>query len=129
MESWDPVQRKLIVDMQYRAQQASYRLMYPQAEQRLILLDGVSAGQIIVSRSRDEIRFVDIAVHPSCQRKGLAKAAVAAVIEEAMRDLLPIRLQILRTNARSHALASTMGFQLYDESDSYWFMEYTVVHS
>ena len=124
LDTWPPLERQTIIDLQYRAQGMSYQSMYPDAEQRIILLDRNPAGQMIVWEGATEIRFVDIAVHPLYRRRGLAKAAVQEVLNESLQKQLPIRLQILRSNHASLALAESMGFVIDDESDAQWSLVY-----
>ena len=56
---WDEAVKQAFVRMQFAAQQAHYRLLFPEARHDVILADGVPAGRLYVDRRETEIRILD----------------------------------------------------------------------
>ena len=54
-----------------------------------------------------------LAVHPSFQRRGLARALISAAVEEARRrGVRQLRLRVLGPNAAARALYASCGFDV-----------------
>lgn len=68
---WDEEQKAGFIRMQFNAQRQQYKFAFPNAENKIILLDGQAVGRILVNRSEDEIRLVDIAFLPEYRGGGI----------------------------------------------------------
>lgn len=118
---WDPQQQAAFLHMQAMIQQRAYAMQYPGATQEILLHDGVPVGQMMVHRSPQEIRLVDIALLPDCRGRGLGTAAIAELQREAAMANLPVTLSVLKSNP-AQRLYARLGFVRTGENDSRYAM-------
>jgi ribosomal protein S18 acetylase RimI-like enzyme len=104
-----PAREQLIV-MQFRAQTISYRGDFPRARFDIIELGGVPIGRIVVDRADSEVHIVDQALIPPYRNLGIGSAIMRALMEEAARAGLPLRLQVAVDNASALRLYLRLGF-------------------
>ncbi len=95
---WNEAERSAFLKLQFAAQQQSYPLQYPQAENQIILLDQMPIGRMIVDRAEHEFRLVDITLLPDHRGVGVGTRLILELIEEAAKTGRPVALQVLRTN-------------------------------
>ncbi|MCC5809399.1 MAG: GNAT family N-acetyltransferase [Ectothiorhodospiraceae bacterium] len=91
---WSDAQKQAFVAMQFQAQDAHYRKNYPGAALCVILVDGKRAGRYYVYRSETEIRLMDIIVAKHFRRRGIARALLEELIDEAEQSGLPLTLHV-----------------------------------
>ncbi len=113
-----------IVRLQFQAQTASYRTSFPQARFDIIELDGVPIGRIVVNRPGTVIHIVDQAVVPAWRNRGIGTAVMRALLEEAARDGLPVRLKVASSNDPSMRLYARLGFKIIEQAPFYLEMEW-----
>jgi ribosomal protein S18 acetylase RimI-like enzyme len=113
-----------IIRFQFQAQTASYRGSFPQARFDIIELDGKPVGRIVVNRPGAMIHIVDQAVVPALRNRGIGTAIMRALMGEAARDGLPVRLKVASSNDPSMRLYVRLGFQLIDAAPLYLEMEW-----
>ena len=119
---WDDEQRKAFLEMQFRAQHMSYRAQFPNADHQIILKDDQPIGRIMVTRTDDEFRLVDIALLWESRGSGIGTQLVRALVEEASRAGKPLRLTVLRTNPAAR-LYERLGFTVVGDNGLYFQME------
>jgi len=95
---WPPAQQEAFLRMQYRARCQSYAATYPDAENLILVADGIDAGSISIHRKSSEMRLIDIAFLPEYRNKGLGAQAIQGLIREACERSIPLRLSVLRGN-------------------------------
>ena len=122
---WPPEQQEAFLGMQYRARCGSYHAAYPQAEQRILLENGVPAGAMIVDRNPQEIRLVDIALLPEHRNRGYGGQEVADLIRQAESLRLPLRLSVLLGNP-AQRLYARLGLVFKGGDGMYIEMEYAL---
>jgi ribosomal protein S18 acetylase RimI-like enzyme len=88
---WPQQQLDAFVRMQFEAQSRGYAATFPGADSSVVMVEGMPAGRLIVDRSDDEIRIVDIALLPEFRRAGVGSALVRPLLEEAEALLGAIR--------------------------------------
>lgn len=98
--------------------QRGYHDMFPQAEFTVILRDSQGVGRIIVHRTAEEYRIVDMALLPEQRGSGVGAILVRRVLEQAHRANLPVRLRVLKGGRSSH-LCQRLGFQDLHETGAY----------
>jgi len=86
------------VKMQFHAQQHTYRGLYPNADSRIILLDGRPVGRMLVDRSADAIRLVDIALLPEFRSSGTGSVLLEGLINEARESDRSLLLSVYQFN-------------------------------
>lgn len=121
---WPAEMRKVFLTMQFKASQ-NYRNSFPDAEFQIVLLDAVNAGRIIVHRSREELRIVDIALLPEYRNAGAGSALLQRIFGEAAACKKPLRLSVLKGN-RAERLYRRLGFEKIGENEMHLEMEWRV---
>ncbi|MEY3775217.1 MAG: hypothetical protein RLZZ129_1997 [Verrucomicrobiota bacterium] len=91
---------------------------------QVIVLDGQDAGLLHVVRSPEEIRLVNIQISPEFQNRGLGTEVMHALLAEARRDRLPLRLQVLKVNP-ARRLYERIGFAVAAETETHYQMRWT----
>ncbi len=122
LTGWDDSQKAAFIEMQFSAQDRSYRDANPDGRFLVILVDGEPVGRLYVARLADELRVVDLAILPSHRGLGIGSALLADVIAEAQAAGLPIRLHVEPWNP-ARRLYERLGFVTIDIRGFYEFME------
>ena len=102
--------REQLMTMQFRAQTMSYRAQFPAARFDIIELEGAPIGRIIVDRSGTAAHIVDQALSPPFRNLGIGSTIMRALMDEAERAWLPLRLQVASDNAAALRLYLRLGF-------------------
>jgi len=119
----DETQREAFLKMQYNAQQASYKMQYPNADHQIILVDDRQVGRLILNRGDQEFLLVDIALLPQYRSCGTGASLIKDICAEAAGKGLPVRLQVLRSN-RAALLYERLGFYVTGENQVHFQMEW-----
>lgn len=96
--------------MQWKAQQQSYILHYPEAEHMLVLHEELPVGRIIVARYEDKLHLVDISLLPNYQHQGIGTFLLERLQKEAAVKQQVIHLSMLHGNRALH-LYQRLGFK------------------
>ena len=120
---WPAEQKQAFLEMQFRAQQGWYATAYPTAEHSIILLDRQPAGRWMVARDADSLSLVDIALLAEHRGRGIGSDLIEALIAEAKRARLPLRLQVQWTNQQALKLYRRLGFSIVGTDAMYCRME------
>jgi ribosomal protein S18 acetylase RimI-like enzyme len=102
--------RLRLLRQQFRAQTASYRARWPDARFDIIELDEEPVGRVVVDRTDDELRLVDIALLASHRNRGIGTSIVSRLIAEARAARLPARLDAAVNNPAALRLYRRLGF-------------------
>jgi ribosomal protein S18 acetylase RimI-like enzyme len=121
---WGPAQRAAFVDMQFRAQAASYQTDFPAAEFGVVLVDGEAAGRLSVDRSGPVIEVLDIALLPDFRGAGTGTGLLTELLREASASERPVRLHVDTTN-RARQLYERLGFRVVEDLGVYLLLEWT----
>ena len=113
-----------LMRFQFQAQTMSYAASFPQARFDIIELDGTPIGRIVVDRPGTVIHIVDQAVVPAMRNRGFGTAIMRALMDEAARDGLPVRLKVASSNDPSMRLYQRLGFRPIDQVPFYIEMEW-----
>jgi GNAT superfamily N-acetyltransferase len=119
----DLPQQEMLLRMQFLGQQQTYKAQYPRADHDIIILDGQPVGRVMVERSDEAIRGVDIALLPAYRSAGLGRAIIQDLLDEAHRAGKPFRIQVVRTN-RARRLYDRMGFREIGDTGTHYVMEW-----
>jgi ribosomal protein S18 acetylase RimI-like enzyme len=123
---WDEAQLKMFLKMQLRARDQSYLMYYPSLDDRIILLDNKRAGRLIVSRTHDCVRLVDVALLPEYRGTGIGTALIKELFAEAGETNRVVRLQVEKTNPQACRLYERLGFSITSENQTHFQMEISV---
>ncbi len=118
---WNEAQKLAFLEMQYRAQSASYRANL-NAWYDVIVVDGRDAGRVLVNRTESEVSVADIGLLPEYRNRGIGGALMRGVLDEAARARLPVRLYVEQFNPALR-LYQRLGFLPIGEHGIYVHME------
>jgi ribosomal protein S18 acetylase RimI-like enzyme len=100
------------------------KLIRPEAGFDIIELDRAPVGRIVVNRPGTMVHIVDHAVVPRLRSQGIGTAIMLALMEEARRDGLPVRLKVASDNDPSLRLYLRLGFTPIQTTSSYIELEW-----
>src|SRR5207245_11068797 len=83
---WQEGQQEAFVKWQFDLQRREYDARYPAAEYDVVLVDDRPAGRIWIGRDAEEIHLLDIAVLPEFQNRGVGRALLRSLIDEAKQS-------------------------------------------
>ena len=109
----------LAVDLQARA----FAQMYPTADWQVVVCDGQPVGRVVVDRSSDAIRLVDIALLPGYRNAGIGSELLRRLLDEAAAAGKLVILHVARSN-RARALYQRLGFAISTRDEVYLEMQW-----
>lgn len=124
MAAFEPTLFRHVMLQQFHAQTVSYRTQFPQARFEIIELDGEPVGRIVVDRPAGSIHVVDLAVLPAFRGRGIGTGVLEALIDEARRCGIPVRLNVASGNDPSLRLYLRLGFEVVDKTEMYLGMQW-----
>jgi len=104
---------------QYRAQSGTHRKMFPDAVYSIIESGGVPIGRLIEQDEGDSVYFVDFALVPERQARGLGTAFIEMVAGEWALRGRAARVEVFQDNEHSLKLCAKLGFARTGESMGY----------
>lgn len=119
---WDMDQRKSFLEQQFRAQRQSYRIQFPQANDRIIIKGARAVGRMMVFRRQNEFRLIDITLLTEFQNAGIETRLLRDLLKDALAAGKPLRLQVLKTNPAVR-LYTRLHFAIVGHDDLYLQME------
>ena len=119
---FDESQARSFLMFQFTAQRRHYEAEFPAASDHIIRLGDHDIGRIMVSRSPEEIRLVDIALLPEHRGAGIGAALVSGLVDEARERSLPLRLHV-HTTSPARRLYERLGFSVVDDTGVHLLME------
>jgi ribosomal protein S18 acetylase RimI-like enzyme len=87
-----------LISMQFKAQQQSYREAYAEAEDSIVLLDHNPIGRILVERSGETIRLVDIALLTEFRGRGIGSILLRGLLNEGAAAGKRVMLSVYKFN-------------------------------
>ncbi|MGA1790009.1 MAG: GNAT family N-acetyltransferase [bacterium] len=121
---WNSDEKEKFLRMQFNAQHRFYQERFSNAEFQVICLDSRPIGRLYVDRRGDEIRIVDIALLPEYRNSGIGTSLLEALLAEAARKGLPVRIHVEHFNRALH-LYKRLGFVISGENGVYYLLEWT----
>jgi ribosomal protein S18 acetylase RimI-like enzyme len=118
---WPAADKQAFLLQQSSAQLLHYRQHYPDAAFLVCEQAGKSIGRVYLSPVADELRLMDIALLPEHRGRGLGRILMAAVIEVARKDDMPVGLHVEPNNPAA-AWYRRLGFEQVAEVGVYRFM-------
>jgi ribosomal protein S18 acetylase RimI-like enzyme len=90
---------------------------------QIITHQGTDVGWLGVRREQEAIFVSEIYISPEVQSRGIGTLLLRQVLLEAGQRRVPVRLGVLKVNARARQLYERLGFQLVSETDVHYRME------
>jgi ribosomal protein S18 acetylase RimI-like enzyme len=123
LTNWDEPARRAFLDMQFSAMRRGYAGMYPAGESFIIRLGERAIGRIVLNRTAEEIRVVDLALLPAHRNAGIGTLLMRRVCAEAAQAGTPVRLCVLK-NGRAARWYERLGFTKTEDAGPYDQMEW-----
>ncbi len=120
---WPPEQQTAFLNMQFSAQERGHAAAFPAATRSIIYMGEIPIGVLMIHRSTEELRLIDIALLPAHRGCGAGTYVVRLLQAEARSLGCPFRLRLLRGNP-ARRLYARLGFALLDEDGLYVQMEW-----
>ena len=88
-----------------------------------VMRDGARvAGYLCLLEIADEIHITNVAVHPAWRRRGMARALLTGVLEDARRRRLRlVILEVRPTNTEARGLYTSFGFRVVGRRRGYYY--------
>ncbi|MBD2867719.1 GNAT family N-acetyltransferase [Paenibacillus arenilitoris] len=106
---WGAEELEAFLAMQFRFQQQSYRMQYPEHRVQIVIADGRRVGKWHTAVHGNEKILVDIALLPDFRSMGIGTTLIRQLQEEARSAGLPLRLSV-RTDNPARRLYERLGF-------------------
>lgn len=104
-----------LVAFQYRSQTANNHALFPYAAFSIIESDGMPIGRLIEHDEDRTVYFVDFALLPERQAKGLGTAYIEMVADEWALKGRAARVEVRYDNVHSLKLCRNLGFVLLED--------------
>lgn len=121
---WQEGQREPFVKWQFDLQRREYDTRFPNAEYDVILVDDQAAGRIWIGRDAEEIHLLDIVVLPEFQNRGVGRALLNSLIDEARQTGKALRHYVFVMNTDALRFYERLGFVVIEEIGAYKRMEW-----
>ncbi len=121
----DAKSKDFLLRAQHRSMMETYRRDYPSARWEVIELDREPVGLLVTDVGSACVTYVDIAILPQAQGRGLARRVMLQALEEPRRLGLPARVSVLMHNIASLRLCEGLGFLLAEESPPFVRLEWS----
>lgn len=108
---------------QFAAQSRAFALNYIGAVHRIIELDGMPIGRLIINRSDESLRIVDLSLMPLYRGRGIGTDILRSLMNEAHGGDVPVRLAAL-PNSPAVRLYLRHGFRAVEERGRHVEMEW-----
>jgi len=119
-----PEQKEHLLRFQFRAQWSSYTQQFPNSCYHIVLIDGKPCGRLWVAPGERNLHLVDIAMHPSVQKKGVGTVIVQQVQQQAQQLRVPLTSMVDRFNPGSLRFHKRLGFTIVREDQMNYYMEW-----
>ncbi len=106
---WPDGMRRQLCELQWRAQRSGYASTHPGAVDKVVEVDGLPAGRLLVDAGADDLLVVDLALLPQLRGRGLGGALLAEVQRDAARTGRGVRLSVEIGNP-ARSLYERLGF-------------------
>jgi len=96
---WPVAQQEWFLRMQFEAQSRSYRASFPGAVDRIVCLEGLPAGRILVGEEHGARHLIDIALLEEHRNRGIGSMLIRRLLQECELQGRSLSLQVLQGNA------------------------------
>ncbi|MGG2084073.1 GNAT family N-acetyltransferase [Lysinibacillus pakistanensis] len=115
---WSVEQIQHFLEMQWCAQQTSYRQQFPDASHCIILSDDKYVGRLLTENLPEHHHLIDISILPNFQGKGVGTFLITQLQQKAKEENKSVILQVFQTNP-ARDLYERLGFQVMSADEIY----------
>jgi ribosomal protein S18 acetylase RimI-like enzyme len=120
---WNEAQREAFLQMQFNAQQTHYQRYYPDASHELILLRDEPIGRVLVDRTEQDIRIIDLTILPEFRNAGIGTPILKDLQAEGARAGRALTIYVESFN-RSLRLFDRLGFHKIGDEGIYFLLKW-----
>jgi ribosomal protein S18 acetylase RimI-like enzyme len=110
---WDEAEQRRLHEQRFAAQ-----------DFRIISVAGTDVGVVALVAAPDCLKVNQLFILPEHQGKGVGRACMLLIMEEAQQLRLPVRLRVLKVNPRARAFYERLGFRCTGERDTHDSMQW-----
>lgn len=118
---WEIHDKSAFLSMQWMIQKKAYQSQFPNAENLIIMYDGIRVGRMMLQKTQEKIQLIDISLLPQSRNKGIGSSLITNLQQESLLKNLTIELHVTPLNPAKR-LYERLGFYLHETSDFYWKM-------
>jgi ribosomal protein S18 acetylase RimI-like enzyme len=104
-------------------QQQLHRRRFASQEYSIIQWFGRDVGVLAMVREPECFKLNQLFILPDYQGKGIGRACMRQIIDDAATHKLSIKLQVLKVNSRAQEFFKGLGFRIIGDSDTHILME------
>jgi GNAT superfamily N-acetyltransferase len=120
---WSDEDISQFLRMQREAEVKIFAAEFPQADNRIIIIEQMPIGRLMIERREREFRGIDMTLLPDFRNLGIGSALIRQLQAEAAADHKPIRMQLIRFS-RAVTLFERLGFVCVSETGTHFQMEW-----
>jgi ribosomal protein S18 acetylase RimI-like enzyme len=124
LTNWDQATRTAFLNHQFAAMRHGYKSMSPTGEFLIVLSDQTPVGRLVIYRTAEMIRVVDIALLPAARSKGIGSHVMRRLQTEATAAGVSVQLQVFQNNRAQH-LYQRLGFKIAGQDGPYVHLQWT----
>jgi GNAT superfamily N-acetyltransferase len=121
---WQEGQKEAFLRWQFDLQRKEYETRFPDADYRVIVIDGQRAGRIWIGADDEQIRLLDIALLPEFQNRGVGTALLERLKSEAQNARKALRHMVFVLNNDADRFYERLGFKKIEDFGAYKHMEW-----
>ncbi|MBD8499462.1 GNAT family N-acetyltransferase [Paenibacillus arenosi] len=123
---WDEMTRDAFLQMQWKAQQHSYAVQYPDAQHFIIeTKEHIPVGRYILWDSNQHTTLVDLTIHSLYRNQGIGTSILTMLQADAILTSKPIVLSVFEQNFAARRLYERLGFCVTQSTELYATMIWT----
>ena len=123
LADWGEDQKEAFLRFQFQTQHDQYRSRYPGARFDVVVADGEDIGRLYVAPTGDDFRLVDIALLSVHRNRGIGRALLQDLLDEASRLGKRVSLHV-EVQSPASRLYARLGFVEAGEEGIYRRMEW-----
>jgi Predicted acetyltransferase len=112
----DPESLKSMIKMQFNNEQKQINNIYPDADLKIVMLDGEPAGKFNVYCNSEVFRIIDIALLTGYRGKGIGTSLITSLQEEARKTGKSVCLSVTWYNHGAYLLYEKCGFKVVENN-------------
>jgi len=121
---WTDTQKQEFVLMQFEAQRTDYETRFPNAAHSIMVMGDRDVGRIWIDRRSEEIRLLDITVHPDVRNRRIGSTAIGLLQAESAVSAIPLRHSVYVSNDAALRFYRRHGFTVIEDFETYVLMEW-----
>ncbi|WP_282940360.1 GNAT family N-acetyltransferase [Paenibacillus sp. RC67] len=120
---WNDTEKQAFLGMQFEMQQRSYRMQYPNAEHRIVQLDGRPIGRLITAEAAQSMLLIDISMLLDYRNQGIGTRLIRELQSQAVALDKSVQLHV-RIGNPAKSLYERLGFRVHQSTEVYEAMEW-----